>query len=445
MTSFRLFAVTWTVALALAAHQQAWAQVPDPSIRLVVGAGRPLRVALDRRIIVKRTGQAVTATLVEPVFAYDRIVVPAGTKVAGHIGSLTPVPGRARAAAMLSGDFTPLHDVRLQFDTLILSDGRTVPIQTSVTAGTENVRLQVAGPSKANGAAARAREELARRGKQAASTIRAPGKAERLKNMLIRALPYHPEFLPRGTVYSATLLSPLDFGAVTPVERAPPGTAPAPESVLNARLVTPLDSATTVAGTRIDAVLTQPVFAADRRLILPEGARLTGEVTLTRRARRFHRNGQLRFLFETVQASDRAPEKLLASLYSVESGQDRLAVDEEGGTSVTGAKTRFVAPALGALALAGTMHGRLDYDTDGAGPETQYGGAGSSTVGGFLGAGLIGVGLSQLSRPITVAIGVAGLARSTYAAVFGKGREISFPADTSIQVQLAPGPSPRKP
>jgi hypothetical protein len=31
--------------------------------------------------------------------------------------------------------------------------------------------------------------------------------------------------------------------------------------------------------------------------------------------------------------------------------------------------------------------------------------------------------------------------RTTYSTIVGKGREIVFPADTVIQVQLAPGPS----
>ena len=66
---------------------------------------------------------------------------------------------------------------------------------------------------------------------------------------------------------------------------------------------------------------------------------------------------------------------LLASLYSVEAGRaERLAVDDEGGTKVTNSPTRFIAPAVGTLALVGLSRSHLDYDTDGSGPETQYGG-----------------------------------------------------------------------
>src|SRR6266702_4222290 len=54
---------------------------PTPTIELVVDAGRPLQVALDQRVSVKRVGQPVTGTLVDPVYGYDRILIPAGTKV----------------------------------------------------------------------------------------------------------------------------------------------------------------------------------------------------------------------------------------------------------------------------------------------------------------------------------------------------------------------------
>jgi hypothetical protein len=59
---------------------------------------------------------------------------------------------------------------------------------------------------------------------------------------------------------------------------------------------------------------------------------LTGEVTFAKQARHFQRQGQLRFLFESVQAPDRTPEQLLASLVAVESAQgDRLSIDRLRG------------------------------------------------------------------------------------------------------------------
>ena len=99
---------------------------------------------------------------------------------------------------------------------------------------------------------------------------------------------------------NAELLTSLGFGKTTPHPLAPEGTLPAPESILSARLLTTLDSGSTPRGSPLEAIVTEPVFAEDGRLIFPEGTKLTGEVTLVRQARRFHRNGQLRFLFERV-------------------------------------------------------------------------------------------------------------------------------------------------
>jgi hypothetical protein len=438
------------VALALGAGPGAMAG-PDPeAVALVVQAGTPLRVALDQRVKVKHVGQAVTATVVEPVYAFDRIVVPAGARVVGHLEKLEGPSKGTRLRAMLGGDFTPSRKVVLNFNALVLPDGEAYPIDSVVTNGAEDVTLQLAGASDATGVVARARQEIAQKAKGVVTSVKQPGKLRRLKEWLrdtaLGILPVHPQFMRKDTVYSVKLLTPVSFGTVTAAELAPPDVAPAPGSILTARLVTPLDSATTPRATPIEAVVTQPVFSADHRLILPEGAKLTGEVTFAKSARHFHRNGQLRILFEAVQVPDRTAEQLRASLYSIEAGRAaRVAVDEEGGATAANSSKRFAAPALASLALVASLHRRLDYDTDGAGAEVQYGSGAAHGVGGFYGLGLVGVGAAQLSRPFALGLAIIGVARTLYGSVAGKGQEVSFPADTPIQVRLAPGPSSRPP
>jgi hypothetical protein len=418
----------------------------DPSnaglLTLVVEEGTPLRVALDRRAVIKRVGQQVEAVLVDPIFAYDRIAISAGTRVLGHVERRTTVSKKRRTLAMLSGDFTPLHDILLQFDAIVLADGRTLPVRTQVSSGTEQVTLSVAdGAQKKGNIVSKAGENTVREAKQTVAILKGPDKGERLKDTGLRALPYHPEFFSKGTVFKARLLSPLDFGSATPAESAPAGSAPAPESVLSARLLAAIDSTHATRGTPVEAVVTRPVFSSAHQLILPAGARLTGQVTFVKHARHFRRNGQLRFLFETVHVPGRNSSGLLASLYSVEAGRaERLAVDEEGGTKVTNSPTRFIAPAVGTLALVGLSRSHLDYDTDGLGPETEYGGPLSGSLAGVVGASITGLALSSLGHPAAVTLGVMGVVRTTYAGVIAKGREVVFPADTRIQVQLAPGP-----
>jgi hypothetical protein len=396
---------------------------------------------VDRRVIVKRVGQPIEAVLVDPVFAYDRIVIPAGTRVVGHVDRRDGVSTKRRMRAMLSGDFTPLHDIGLQFDAIVFADGRRLSVQTQVSPGTERVTLAVAkGTERGSNAITRAGEEAVHQAKQTAATFTRPGRWERMKDAGLRALPYHPEFLPKGTVFSARLLSALELGSATVAERADADTSPAPGSILSARLLSSIDSTHATRGTLVEAVVNRPVFSSTNQLILPVGARLKGHVTFVKRAGRFRRNGQLRFLFDSVHVDGRDPARLLASLHAVEAGRgERVAVDEEGGAKGTNSPARFVAPALGTLALVGLSQSHLDYDTDGLGPETEYGGALSGSVAGFVGASVTGVVISSLGHPAAVALGVLGVARTTYAGVFARGKDIVFPADTPIQVQLAPG------
>ena len=255
----------------------------DSSIALVVAAGRPLRVSLDRRERVRGVGQPVTATLVEPVYSYDRIVLPAGTKVLGRVETLEGLGKSARLRAALGGDFTPLRHARLQFNTLVLPDGNEMRIAARVKSSAENISLQVAKSPKSK--VGRAREEAARKIRAAIAPFKEHGKWERLKNTAIAKLPYHPQYLSKGAVYTVELLEPLNFGEAAAPEWAPAGALLPPEAILAARLITALDSSTTPRGTPIRAVLTQPLFSADQRLILPEGTELQGEVTFAKHAK----------------------------------------------------------------------------------------------------------------------------------------------------------------
>ncbi len=158
----------------------------------------------------------------------------------------------------------------------------------------------------------------------------------------------------------------------------------------------------------------------------------------------------MRVLFDGVHVPEEPPETLLASLHSAEVARGaRLAIDDEGGATITNPKTRFVGPAV-ALGAVGasllmepvTQPGEFE---PGVPPGALEPNSMGTAAGGFSGFGLVGIGLSQLSRPMAVGLAAVGLARSAYGSFLGKGREVSFPAGTRIQVQLAPGPSPEKP
>lgn len=422
---------------------------PDDSIELVVAAGRPLRIALDRRVRVKRVGQPVTATVVEPVYAYDRIVVPAGARVVGTIERLDRPSERSAWLGFLRLDLSPARPVALRFDQLVLADGTTVPLTTRVGPGMGDMVLSASAPRKKTlpdrvADAARAQRDEAMR------AIQRRGKLRRLKDALLASLPLHAQYIDEGTVYDAELLEPLPFGAAVPTPRAPEGTPAPADAVLHARLLTGLSSASTPRGTPIDAVLTVPLFSAARQLLLPEGTRLSGEVTFARPARYFRRNGQLRLLFEAARAPQEHSLGLLASLYAAEvSGGRRLAIDDEGGARITNSNTRFIAPALSAGAMAAST--AMEPVTEpgvpepGVPPGAMEPNSLGTAAGGFSGLGLLGVGLSTISRPTAIGLGAFGLAQSVYGSVIGKGREVAFPPGTRIQVQLAPPPAAVEP
>lgn len=385
-------------------------QSPEPLVPLVVHEGRALRVVIDRRVTVKRVGQSITGHLLDPLFAYHRVVVPKGTEVIGHVETLVAAPGKTRARAMLSGDFTPLKAAFLQFDSIVLSGGRILGIQTAAVGSL-------------------GREPI--------------GKMDHAAEFGILALPYHPNFIAKGTVYSATLVQPIDFGEGAAPERAVSGAAAPATTVLRARLDVSLDSSASPAGTRVEARLTEPLFDAANRLVLAEGATLVGEVTYAKRARWFRRNGGLRFLFDHVEPTDRPSESLKASLLGVESSN--VVVDEEGGATITNSKARLVAPALAAVALTSSLNSSIENSIDSIGPEVQYGNGASGAVGGFLGFSALGIGIAMLGHTATVILASVGVARSVYSAFIKKGREVTFQSGTVIQLQLAPAPASRVP
>src|SRR3984893_10592189 len=85
---------------------------PAPSlIFLTVPAGTPLKVDLDQEVRVQRVGQPVHGKTVEPVYAFDKLVVPAGTEVVGKISAIDGVPKKGRIQAAMNGEFSPARQV----------------------------------------------------------------------------------------------------------------------------------------------------------------------------------------------------------------------------------------------------------------------------------------------------------------------------------------------
>ena len=460
------------------AQQPAAENEPQQSIPLAVPAGVPLRVYLTKRI-PKKIGAPVEAKLLEGVFAFDREVIPAGTQVLGHVSRLEPVSKFQRTKAVLGGDFTPLHRAEVEFTSLRLPDGRDLAIETQENVGLNSI-FSPKPPSKKNpkpqnntgGVLGTGKQKIQDqintqidRVKSIPDIVRGPDKMERLSDYLMAKLPYHPQFVRNGTRFDAELKTPLDFGSesVTRSSMLLLGTQPAAESLVHARLITPLDSSISKQGQQVDAVLSSPLFSADHKLILPEGTRLTGSVVMAQKARWFHRTGKLRFNFQDVDLPQEAaqlkfpepepqPEtapiqtqKILrfrsqAILKAAESDQAPVKVDSEGGVKTTESKARFIQTAIAVLIAsksgdndAGHLHGGGIGSVGG-----QNSNVSGRTLGGGLGFGLVGSALSQSSKYVGTAFGYYGLGWAVFSTVIARGQEVQFDKNAVIDIGFNP-------
>src|SRR5579863_7661073 len=66
------------------------------TIALTVPNGTPLQIALDNEVRVRKVDQPIHGSVLQPIYVFDHLVIPAGTQAAGHIVAIAPVPGRTR-------------------------------------------------------------------------------------------------------------------------------------------------------------------------------------------------------------------------------------------------------------------------------------------------------------------------------------------------------------
>jgi hypothetical protein len=184
MSRLRSYTLLFSTALALGAGDLAQAQTERPAIDLVLETSTALRVVLPNRVRMKEVGQPITGSLVEDVYAYDRVVLPAGTRVIGRVMGLEGVSDRERAGSMLNGDFTPLQRAVLRFESLVLADGREIAVSAEVRSATEHLPLTTREPRGSSEASREEVRELARRSRIVVHAIglldeNDPGKAGR--------------------------------------------------------------------------------------------------------------------------------------------------------------------------------------------------------------------------------------------------------------------------
>jgi hypothetical protein len=428
------------------------------TVPLTVPKGTAVQVVLDKELRIQKVGQSVHGRVAEPVFAFDKLVVPVGTEVTGQITQLQGVSGGRRTLDALNADFTPPRKVHITFDDLKLVDGEHIPIRTTVTPGSGQVVQFVAaadGEKKKNikGIASEKVDQKKQEAKQqwdnAMKQVHEPGKIHKIERYAVAQLPVHPQYIDAGTVYFAELQEPLDFGTepFTPEIAASMNTPPPPGSSVHVRLVTGLSSATAQKGDDVEAVLSQPLFDGNR-LILPQGSRLKGSVVQARPARRLSRNGQLRMVFHELLLPDGVEQKVETSLAGVQAGKGQdVKLDTEGGAEANSPKTRYLTTGI-AVALA-FVSARGDPDARNG---DVSGNTNSRIAGGAGGFKLVGIvmGVFVHSQPLGMAMGAYGASMSVYSHFIARGRELEFPKNTAMQIAIGThasgrSPIPRKP
>ena len=403
------------------------------TVPLIVPKGTALQVALSDEVRVQKVGQPIHGRIVEPVYAFDRLVVPVGSDVNGQITEIEPISAGKRTLDALDANFTPAHKISVQFSEVV-ANGEHIPIRTVVTPGSgEPIRFITAADENPKGVkdaasqkAKEAKEQAKAEWNTAMQQVKQPGKIHKIERYAIAQLPVHPQYVDAGTVYFAELQDPLSFGTepLSAEVAASVGTAPPPGSFVHARLVTSLSSATSHNGDEVEAVIARPLFD-DGRLIYPQGTLLKGTVLQARPAGYMSRSGQLRIVFHDVVLQDGVASKIQASLEGVQGASaQNLVLDAEGGAKANPPKTRFltttISVGLGAASFLGDTFG----DT---GPRAAGGATGFKLVG-------IVIGLTVHSTALGMAMGALGATRSVYTNFIARGRDVVFPKNTAMQI-----------
>ena len=459
VTGRTLIAACLLSVLAIAAHGQEPAPPPSPAepdpvlshrsdqqapkvplpqtIDLTVAKGTPLQIALDKEIRVSKVGQPIHGLIVAPIYAFDKLVVPPGTEVAGQITELEGVSNGQRTLRALDADFSPPRKVKVEFSEIVLPNGQHLAVHTTVTPGSgKTLRFVTAADaadtkgvmSVAAEKTKQAKEQAKQEWDAAMKQVKAPGKVHRLEHLAIAQLPIHPQYIDAGTVYFAELQEPLAFGTEPLADEvaASLGGPPPPGSFVRALLVTPLDSATSHKGDAVEAVLSQPLFDG-KRLVLPQGSLLKGTVLQARPARSLSRDGQLRIVFHELVPPSGISVKVDASLEGMQSSSDQnMKLDAEGGAKARPPSTRLLTTAIAVSLGAASFLGDTASDV---GPRVSGGAGGFKLVG-------IALGLAVHSQQLGMAMGSLGACRSIYVNFIARGREVVFPKNTAMEIGI---------
>jgi hypothetical protein len=419
-------------------------------ISLQLPSTTPLSIELLQHAPMK-VGEPLQGRLLYPAYVDNRLAVPAGTVLRGSVIQLDSDRSH-RIHSRLRGDFTPFHIPIVRFDRLVLPDGTLQPIESdSAKDGVPILRLSPP-PGKQKGSfIARQIAAQKQRLKDTAALFTAPGRGDRLVQFIYTQLPYHPERIETGTSWTVTLDQPLSVRVndIRPDDRnqrdtsasagqgaqaVPNATGSSPDQRkewrLRAYLQQTISSAKQKPGDSFQALVSEPVFNADHTIAVPQGSVMIGEITQTKPARSFGRQGKLRFRFRELKLPNGFSQPVEGTLAGIDANRSAdLQIDSEGGIQQK-SQNRVIVPLVLTL-LAGRA-----FDDDGS--QLAHSAVASN------GFGIVGrvVGMVANSRNVAAGIGMYGAALSFYDLWLAHGRDVVFVKNTRVEVTTTPSRTP---
>ena len=416
-----------------------------------VAASTPLLVRLGKHVPMKK-GERLQGNLLYPVYAENRLAIPAGSVLRGSVVALDPDRSH-RIHSRLGGDFTPFHIPVVHFDQLVLPDGTIKQIvSNNATNGAPVLHLSTPASKSSHSFISQQIAQVKERAKDTLALVTAPGRKDRLVQLLYSQLPYHPERIESATMWTVTLAQPITLRpdeifangkgnqAVAPPFARKPRPAPSPQADtssgdasawhLRAYLEQTISSANEKPGDTFNAVIAEPVFKPDHTVAIPEGSVLVGTITQAKPARSFGRAGKLRFDFRELKLPGKPSQHVQGSLAGADAVKSQqLQIDSEGGVQ-SKPQNRVIVPMVLTLLAGRTL------DDDGSL-------AGNAAIGSN-GFGIIGRVVSMVAGSRNLAAGIgfyaAGLSFSERWLVHGQN--VVFVKNTRIEVTTIPSRNP---
>lgn len=414
--------------LLAAAAAPVSAQTSAPADVVLLPTGTQLPVSTPTRLPMK-VGAAIHAQLLYPVYAENRLVLPAQTVVNGSVVALTPDRKR-RNLARLQLDFTPYRTPVVRFDSVVLPGGATVPLATGTATDGAPIYRLVKPPPRKGGLVRRVYDGVIQGAKDRIAVVTGPDKGERFKEFLLGQLPYHPQGIAKGTAWTVATSEQSSLEMAAPHAPVLAAAAKASERatwMLEAYLDTPMSSETSSAGQAIRATVAEPILNPDGTVAVAQGSVLTGSVTAAKPARKFSRAGDLRFSFRELQQPGGQAQTVRVALRGADTTSEaQLAMDSEGNIKPK-AQDKIIVPLI-LIALAAQP---LDHD----GERFHHGLGKDAVASNSLGLlGLI-VGTAAQKPYLAAAIGYYGAALSIYQRIFAKGKPVAFPRYTRVELE----------